>query len=117
MKPMYKGVIVEESLLDNRILNDFKINNVRITSAENPEDRWHLYDVALTSGQINLLLTQLKPSGWYADFRSPESIVVVFPNKKFEFDYGDKASYDDVIAYGQSVGIPLEQLDFKITKE
>ena len=114
---MYSGVIVEESLLDNRILNDFKINSVRITTSETPEDRWHLYDVTVTSDQIDLLSTQLKSSGWYADFRSPDSIVVVFPGKKFEFSYDDKVSYNDVIAYGQSVGVPLEQLDFKISKE
>lgn len=35
----YQGTIVEESLLDNRLLNGFKINKFRISNAENPDDR------------------------------------------------------------------------------
>ena len=49
----YKGTIVEESLVDNQLLNNFKINKVRISSAENPEDRWHLYEVEATPEQID----------------------------------------------------------------
>ena len=49
----YKGTIVEESLLDNRIINDFNITNVRISSADKPEDRWHLYSVELDDNQID----------------------------------------------------------------
>lgn len=35
----YKGTIVEESLSDNRVLNDFKIIGFRISKDENPIDR------------------------------------------------------------------------------
>ena len=112
----YKGTIVEESLLDNRLLNSFRINKVRISSAEQPEDRWHLYEVEATPEQIDKLATQLKPTGWYTHFWQGDDVIVVFPNKKFEIKYSDQGTWKDAIAYGESIGIPTEQLDFKIDK-
>lgn len=110
----YKGVIVEESLLDNRLLNGFKINKFRISNAEKPEDRWHLYEVEATPEQIDELTTQLKPSGWYTHFWQGDNVIVVYPNKKFDIVYTDKTTWQEAIEYGQSIGIPFEQLDFKI---
>ena len=48
----YKGVIIEESLADNRILNDFKIIEFRISKEENPADRWHIYTVQVSKEDI-----------------------------------------------------------------
>ena len=110
----YKGTLVEESLLDNRIINGFKINKVRISSAEKPEDRWHLYEVEATPEQIDELATQLKPTGWYTHFWQGDDVVVVFPSKKFDIRYSDQSTWNDAIAYGESIGIPTEQLDFKL---
>ncbi len=110
----YKGTIVEESLIDNRLLNGFKITNFRISSAEKPEDRWHLYQVETTPEQTNELASQLKSTGWYAHFWQGDNVIVVYPNKMFDIIYSDKSTWKDAIAYGQSIGIPLEQLDFKI---
>lgn len=110
----YKGTIVEESLIDNRLLNSFKINKVRISSAEKPEDRWHLYEVEATPDQIETLAGQLKPTGWYTHFWQDDDVIVVFPNKKFEIKYSDQNTWKDAVVYGESIGIPSEQLDFKI---
>lgn len=110
----YRGTVIEESLLDNRLLNDFKINKVRISNAEKPEDRWHLYEVEATPEQIDMLATQLKPTGWYTHFWRSDDVIVVFPNEKFEIQYSDQSTWQDAIAYGESIGIPTEQLDFKI---
>lgn len=114
---MYIGTIVEESLLDNRLLNNFKVNKVRISGARNPEDRWHLYEVEATPEQIDLLTTQLKPTGWYTHFWQGDDIVVVFPNRKFDIKYSDQSTWGDAVIYGQGIGIPTEQLDFKIDKD
>jgi hypothetical protein len=110
----YKRTIVEESLLDNRILNDFKINKFRISNSDKPEDRWHLYELEATAEQIDELATQLKPTGWYTHFWQDDDVIVVFPNKKFEIKYSDQNTWTDAVTYGESIGIPTEQLDFKI---
>ena len=113
----YKGTIIEESLLDNRFLNSFKVNKVRISSAEKPEDRWHLYEVEAMPAQIDRLATQLKPTGWYTHFWQGDDVTVVFPGKKFEIKYSDQTTWREAIVYGESIGIPAEQLDFKIDED
>jgi len=43
----YRGIIIEESLVDNRILNNMVVFKMYITSAENKNDRWHLFEVEI----------------------------------------------------------------------
>lgn len=112
----FKGTIIEESLQDNRIINDFTITNVRISSADKPGDRWHLYSVELDDNQIDSVAQQLKPSGWYAHFWNETNIIAVFPNRKFIMSRFDKNTWNDAIQYGLQIGIPAEQLDFLIAE-
>lgn len=113
----YKGTIVEESLVDNRLVNTFKITAVRISNADKPEERWHLYKVEATPKQIDTLAAQLKPAGWYAHFWRGDDIIVVFPRKKFAVKYSDQDTWKEAVAYGESIGIPTEQLDFKLDEQ
>ena len=113
----YRGTVVEESLVDNRLINNFTINKVRISNADKPEDRWHLYEIEATPEQISELATQLKPTGWYAHFWQDDDVIVVFLNRMFEIKYSDQNTWTDAIAYGESIGIPTEQLDFKIDED
>jgi len=112
----YKGTVVEESLLDSRILNNFKINKVYISSADKAENRWYLYYVEVDDNQIDIILQQLKPSGWYTHFWDEYNIVAVFPNKKFIMLRADRNTWDDAIEYGLRIGIPKQQLDFLIVE-
>lgn len=56
----YKGIIIEESLNDNRILNDLEIIKVKISKEENPLDRWHLYTVKVSKEDIDRLSKNIK---------------------------------------------------------
>lgn len=105
-----QGAIVEENLQYNRLINGFMINKFRISKAEKPEDRWHLYEVEATPAQIDKLTTQLKPIGWYTHFWQANDVIVMFPGKKFEIKYSNQ----ETIAYGKTQGFPVEQLDFKV---
>ena len=107
------GIVVEESLIDSRILNDFRITKVRISGHEAPEDRWHLYQVIATEQEIDRLSKNIKES-WYMHFWSGSQITAIFQNRIFEFDYEKKETWNDVIQYGLSRNIPIEQLDFPI---
>ena len=73
-----------------------------------------MYEVEATPEQIDTLATQLKPTGWYTHFWQGDDVIVVFPNKKFDIKYSDQNTWKDAIAYGEGIGIPIEQLDFKI---
>ena len=109
----YTGIIVEESLEENRILNDLEIIKVKITKEENPAQRWHLYTVRVSKEDIEKLSKNIK-TGWYMHFWKGRNIVVIFRNKKFEFNFDDKSTWKPAVEYGLSLGIPKEQLDFLI---
>lgn len=110
----YTGTIVEESLLDSRIINDFKIIHAHISRANNTEDRWHLYKVEASEQQIETLSSHLKSHGWYVHFWQEDKIIVIFPHKKFTISHSNKTTWIKAINYGISIGIPREQLDFPI---
>lgn len=111
---MYIGTIVEESLKDSRILNDLSIKNVRISNAENPKDRWHLYRVEVSEDQATQLASELKPEKWYMHFWQDDDVIAVFPDATFRFKHSDKSTWSEAIHHGQSLDIPIEQLDFII---
>jgi len=113
MSDLYKGTIIEESLSDNRVLNDFKIIGFKISKDENPADRWHLYTVSVNNEDIERLSEIIKPK-WYMHFWKDRDIVAIFQGRKFEFNFDDKSSWAPVVEYGLSIGIPKEQLDFPI---
>ena len=107
----FKGVIIEESLVDNRMLNDLEIIAFRISKEENPSERWHLFTVLVSEEDMGKL-SQLILDKWYMHFWSGNNIVAIFKGKKFEFKCDDKSTWEPVVQYGLSIGIPKEQLDF-----
>ncbi len=111
--PKYKGTIVEESLEDNRILNDFEIIGFRISKAENPAYRWHLYTVLVSLEDIARLSENIKTK-WYMHFWKDREVIAIFQGKKFVFNFDDKTTWEPAVSHGLSLGIPAEQLDFPI---
>jgi hypothetical protein len=108
----YVGTIIEESLEDPRVLNDFHILSVGITKEDNPSDRWHLYKVEGAAEQFKKLASVINEGKWYAHFWSGEEMIVVFRNKTFNQKVTDKTTWEPAIQYGLSIGVPKEQLDF-----
>jgi hypothetical protein len=109
----YKACIVEESLSDNRILNDLKIVKVSITDEENSSERWHIYNSIVNERQIEELHKLLKP-GWYVHFWRGNDMIVLFKGKKFNVKFKDKSTWKEAINYGLALKIPREQLDFVV---
>lgn len=113
MNKAYKGIIVEESLEDNRMLNELEVISIEITKEENPNDRWHLYTVRVSKEDIGRLSKNIKQK-WYMHFWKDRNVIAVFKNKKFEFNYDNKSTWESTLKYGRSLGISEEQLDFPI---
>lgn len=109
----YNGIIVEESLEDNRVLNKLNIIKIEITDEEILSDRWHLYTVKVSEKEI-LTLSKILKEKWYMHFWKDRTVIVIFKNKKFEFDFDNKNTWKPAVDYGLSLGIPKEQLDFPI---
>ena len=114
MEKEYKGTIVEESLEDNRILNDIEIIGFRISNSEDLEDRWHLCKVNVSREDIEKLSQGIKSGKWYMHFWKGRDIIAVFKDKIFEFNFDDKSTWKEAVDYGLSIGTLAEQLDFPI---
>ena len=109
----YNGIIVEESLLDNRIINEVEIKRLEITDEDSPEERWHIYHVLVSKNKIDAFSKNIK-KGWYMHFWKGNEVIAVFKDKIFKFNHEDKSTWGPVLDYGKSQGIPEEQLDFPI---
>jgi hypothetical protein len=107
---MLKGTIIENSLADKSILNNFKIENTRRAAD------WILHDVLINEDQISSLSQSLADGPWYIHLWRPgeDAVIVVFKNKIFTINFSDKSTWTEAMAYGKSIGIPEQQLDFPI---
>ena len=108
----YTGIVVEESIDDNRILNYLNITKVEISKDKNPEDRWHMYWVEASEKDIKSVAKHIKRGKWYMHFWKGNEGIVVFKDKTFSFNYKDKITWKEAVDYGLSLGIPRKQLDF-----
>lgn len=55
-----------------------------------------------------------RASGVPLDKFVEDNVKVIFKNKIFEIKFSDKSTWNEAVAYGKSIGIPDEQLDFPI---
>lgn len=109
-----RGVIIKESLTDVSILKRFYIARQWNTNDLVPSDGWHLYFVECRRNEVNKLSNFLQHGPWYAHFWKEGRMVVVFKERIFEFEMTGTETRQKAIAYGMSVGIPEEQLDFTV---
>jgi hypothetical protein len=105
-----KGTIVENSLNNKDILNKVKIEKTYNSG------NWVLHDVFVDENQIPELQKHLSSGPWYVHLweQGKDDIKVVFKEKVFDIKFRDKSTWQDAIAYGKSIGIREEQLDFPI---
>ena len=62
----WKGTIIEESLSNKEFMKEVKVTSVRIVNIKSPapgqSKTWHLYDVVVEGGRINLVTKKAKKS-------------------------------------------------------
>jgi len=109
----YRGIIIEESLIDNRILNNMNILKLYITGNEQKSERWHLFEVEIEDNDIENISRQIYGK-WYAHFWHGTDVTAVFSNRIFKFNYLDHNTWKETLEYGKKLSIPQEQLDFPI---
>lgn len=104
----YKGMIALESLTDINAIKDFPVLGSQIIPPDGGDEAWHIYTVEAEPEMIFELSKHIKDNHWYAHFWNDERFIAVFKDKVVH----DKTQ---AIRYGRSIGIPENQLDFKIT--
>lgn len=111
MKYEYHGILMEEALDDNRLINSLKIEKVHITGHKKQQDRRHLYQVKVSLEQINSLAHHINED-WYIYFWKDNQITVLFQNRQFQIDYLNRDTWTDVLNYAHSIGLDEQDMDF-----
>jgi len=108
----YHGLLVEEGLTDLSVLK-----SVTLLGRKRGRE-WSLLRVGLKGRLLPTVIERLQASlrvesgvPFYAHFYRLNQLIVIFPDKVFRLT-PEKATWTEVVAYGRSVGIPVEQLDF-----
>jgi hypothetical protein len=122
---MIEGTLVAESLRPGTELGGMRLAVMKLSrvaagdvSAGQPEV-WTLIEFEAGEAAAERLAALLaealddKP-GWYADFRTPHETWVVYRGRIFRYPRGDVAARAEAVAYGRSVGMPEEQLDWPV---
>lgn len=119
----FNGVIIEESLIDNSVLNDVNIISTKVEPVTEHHKtpwvkQWTLYTVEVPEEKAAEVADKIskaldKDHDWYADFKSDTEHYVIYTGKVFHItNRTDKKQYDEATQYGISIGIPDYQVDF-----
>ncbi len=118
---MFKGLLIKESLKDTSVLNKLVITKEESWDVDNAMSGqpsvWNVAWFEIKNENIEemgqILSRALENGKWYLDLTSESDKLVVFPGKVFRYKKGDLKSQSDAKAFGRSIGIPENQLDWK----
>lgn len=105
---MLKGTIIENSLADKSLLKKVKIMATR------QDGDWILHDVLVDEMQVPEIAKAISDGPWYIHLwqSGEDEFLILYKDKSFRVRKSDPTSFADAFAYGKSIGIPEEQLDF-----
>ncbi len=121
---MLEGCFIVESLRVGTTLADIPLVVRRIVRhrpagiASHQPPVWTKIDFEVDDAYADALARALAGAldrpGWWADFRSATETFVIFPGRVFRYPRGDAGRRAEARAYGGSVGVPENQLDWTI---
>lgn len=108
----YYGIVIEQSLRNNDILNEFNC------VAEKQIGSWKLLLISISVSELEIQLQKLQDNMilrsndcWYSHFFKDETLIIVYQDAIFRTTI-NPIDWDAAIQYGTKHGIPIEQLDF-----
>lgn len=120
----YFGTIIEESLSDASILEGVKILSTKVEPITPRHQtpwlkQWTLHKVEVEESKArefaqkaSLYLDYSHKGAWYADFRNDLQHYIIFKDKIFLVQKGDREGYEQAKQYGLDLGIPQHQMGF-----
>ncbi len=105
------AIIVDKSLQDLTMLKGLNV------LSEKKASDWTLYKVSVPESgllkTIKMIQENMTEGLWYFHFYNEDGsrLVIVYEDKVFYTD-NNIENWNEAIAYGKSIGIPLEQLNF-----
>ncbi len=119
---MYHSIIIEESLENPKILENYKILRTKFLERQN----WHLHIVEVPETiedsikEIQNAMIGDRPY-YFHIYDEGKTLIIIFKDKIFQINPSDKSTWKEAREYGASrLNIPPEQLDFypaKISEE
>lgn len=121
----YQGVIIEESLENKELFKRLvKILSTKVETVTEKHqtpwiNQWTLHTVEISDDQaeniankISQTLDKKRKHSWYADFKNDQFHFIIFRDKVFKVERGNKEQYAQAMKYGISLGIPEYQVNF-----
>lgn len=114
----YRGIIIAESIKDEKILKDIEKKSVeKYAHKLNNEIDTTIYKVEIDAEEIDSFSRKISksilPKGFYVHFLYDNKMIVVYPNKVFKLEKENSKEIEDCISYGMSLGIDKKMLKFK----
>lgn len=125
---IYRGVVIEESLGNKKILAKFSILKTRrekVTSKHKTPwlKQWTLHTIQIaeknidtTAEELSEIILSKQKHAWYVDFKNEKYHYIIFPSKVFKVDLQNPTLYKTAKEYGESLGIPSYQMQFERLK-
>lgn len=118
----YKGVIIEESLVNKDVLKQIKIISTKVEPVIEKHktpwlQQWTLHTVEIGEKEADKIAEQLskdleKEHPWYADFKNKNYHFITYKDKVFKVDLKNPVLYKNAKEYGIFLGIPEYQVNF-----
>ena len=108
---IYHAIVIEQSLEDNKILDNFKILNTKHS------DDWNLHileinDIEDAISKIQPAIINNEPYYWHI-YDDNNILIIVYKNKIFNLDPKERKTWIDAQNYGAKLlNIPANELDF-----
>lgn len=119
---MITGVLIMESLRQGCMFDASGLTFTGIARHDIPDatpDQPSRWTVASFSGDVtdpqelaDRFAAVLDSPGWYVDFRSDQTVWVVFPGRVFSYATDDADGRQLAVDYALSVGVPRTQTDW-----
>ena len=120
---MITGTLIAESLRVGAELGGVRLVVRKIRRAAQGDavvgqpELWTLIEFEADEADASALATGFsdvldQPGGWYVDFRTPAETFVVYAGRIFRYPRGDASKRGEAAAYGRTVGVPEDQLDW-----
>ncbi len=109
----YHGIIVREGIRDPTVFQGMAVLGTK--TGQN----WTLLKVSVEAKAISRAIREIQSNlltengvPYYAHLYRSEELIIVFPHRAFHVS-PDENSWREAISYGESLGVPRAELDFR----
>lgn len=113
---MYAGLLIKESLSDERILDFVEIKDVDIWATNNTPRYWtavsFFSDCIDFPEKLSKALREDSQIIWYVDLKADHTKYIVLKDLVLKYEIGNRIEKESVIKKCIELGMPMEQLDW-----